>query len=152
MRTPQIHGAIVPGTNERTQPLGIRPRDTMRHETMICSLPQDIFAILFALSGDTVKHYQGDYYHDSIWLRENAKPGLSFYYSCNPCGTYLSTDPRIGLFRGGTDEGAGYLVEISDIDPIIAENYGRELGYARLVVSVTPAALNPSGRVIVGAQ
>lgn len=67
-----------------------------------------LIGALIELSIDTVKQFRSDYYLDSLWVAEHitdqepcflADGEFSFYFSFDECGTYLSYDPIIGLYR-----------------------------------------------------
>jgi len=67
-----------------------------------------IMGRLVKLSKTTVASYDSDYYHDAMWLAENINDaaaeqaingGYVFHFSFDNCGTWLSTDPLLGLAR-----------------------------------------------------
>lgn len=69
-------------------------------------LPFAVAKVLFDAAMPTVQHFRGDFYRDVHLVDDmvtedavTAGCGLVFFYSYDDCGTYLSTNPVVGLYR-----------------------------------------------------
>lgn len=58
-----------------------------------------LFQAFLEIAGETVKHYLGDFYHDVHWIDENFHGPVTFYWSFDESGTYISAGPELGTYR-----------------------------------------------------
>lgn len=68
-----------------------------------------ILGQLIKLAAPHVKAYHSDFYHDAIWIQANVRGETTFYFSFDECGTYVSEDALIGLYRKH-----GYTCEVTN--------------------------------------
>jgi hypothetical protein len=64
-----------------------------------CQLAKpQVFAVLHQLTHERVQHYQGDYYHDALWIERHVPAHVgrgvtfSFYYGARDTGTSIGDD------------------------------------------------------------